>query len=70
MVGDNTIMYLTETNHIPLNNAEIYNIIGLKMNNVINIHYNIKVMYMYRPVNPGYERIHTCSIIIMINTHP
>ena len=28
-------MYLTETNHIPSNNAEIYNIIGLKMNNVI-----------------------------------
>ena len=48
-------MYLTETNHIPLNNAEIYNIIGLKINNVINIHYNIKVIYMYRPVYPGYE---------------
>ena len=41
MIGDNIIMYLTETNHIPLNNAEIYNIIGLKMNNVINIHYII-----------------------------
>ena len=45
MIGDNIIMYLTETNHIPSNNAEINNIVGLKMNNVINIHYNIKVIY-------------------------